>query len=63
MLALGACGGGSADSPVTEQFYPEAEAEWELVWQDEFDGDVLDANNRFGERRKAEGFEDVKLVQ
>ena len=45
MLALGACGGGSADSPVTEQFYPEAEAEWELVWQDEFDGDVLDANN------------------
>lgn len=25
--------------------------------------DVLDANNRFGERRKAEGFEDVKLVQ
>lgn len=25
--------------------------------------DVLDANNRFGARRKAEGFEDVKLVQ
>ena len=42
---LTACGGGSADSPVIEPFYPEASAEWQLIWSDEFDGDGLDAGN------------------
>ena len=32
------------DSAETEPFYPAAEAEWELVWSDEFDGDSLDAS-------------------
>jgi len=43
---LSACGGGggdSAKSPVTDAFYPEPDAEWELVWSDEFDGDSLDS--------------------
>ena len=42
-LLLASCGGGgSAESPVVEDaFYPEPEDEWELVWQDEFDGDGL----------------------
>ena len=44
-IGLAGCGGGSADSPVIEPFYPEAEAEWQLVWADEFDGDGLDGNN------------------
>ena len=44
-LMLAACGGGSADSPVIEPFYPEASAEWQLIWSDEFDGDGLDAGN------------------
>ena len=44
---LVACGGGgSADSPVVEDaFYPSEDEEWELVWQDEFDGDALDSGN------------------
>ena len=44
-LILSACGGGSADSPVIEPFYPEASAEWQLVWSDEFDGSALDSGN------------------
>ena len=46
-LLLASCGGGgSAESPVVEDaFYPEPEDEWELVWQDEFDGDTLDSSN------------------
>lgn len=45
VMVLAACGGGSADSPVTEPFYPEASAEWQLIWSDEFDGDSLDGGN------------------
>ena len=45
-LMIASCGGGSAESPVVEDpFYPVAEEEWELVWQDEFEGDSLDAAN------------------
>lgn len=45
-LTLAACGGGSAESPVVDDaFYPVAEEEWELVWQDEFEGDALDTAN------------------
>ena len=46
-LLLASCGGGgSAESPAVEDaFYPEPEDEWELVWQDEFDGDALDSSN------------------
>ena len=42
---LAACGGGGAESPVVDPFYPEASAEWTLVWSDEFDGDALDLGN------------------
>ena len=45
VFAVSACGGGSAESPVIEPFYPEASAEWQLVWSDEFDGSALDAGN------------------
>ena len=46
-LLLASCGGGgSADSPVVDDaFYPEPENEWELVWEDEFDGDALNSEN------------------
>lgn len=45
-LAIASCGGGSAESPaVDDAFYPEATEEWELVWQDEFEGDSLDTAN------------------
>ena len=46
-LLLASCGGGgSADSPVVDDaFYPEPESEWELVWEDEFDGDALNSEN------------------
>ncbi len=43
--ALIACGGGGAESPVVDPFYPEASAEWTLIWSDEFDGDALDTGN------------------
>ena len=42
---LAACGGGGAESPVVDPFYPEASTEWTLVWSDEFDGDALDLGN------------------
>ena len=42
---LAACGGGGAESPVVDPFYPEVSAEWTLVWSDEFDGDALDLGN------------------
>ena len=46
-LLMASCGGGgSADSPVVDDaFYPEPENEWELVWEDEFDGDALNSEN------------------
>ena len=45
---LVSCGGGSAGSPAVDAddaFYPSEDQEWELVWQDEFDGDTLSAAN------------------
>lgn len=45
---LVSCGGGSAGSPAVDAddaFYPSEDEEWELVWQDEFDGDTLNAAN------------------
>lgn len=45
LLLVSACGGGAGDtkdSAVTEAFFPTAEAEWEMVWSDEFSGDTLD---------------------
>ena len=42
---INACGGGGASSPETEPFYVEPEAEWGLVWSDEFDGSSVNTAN------------------
>ncbi len=65
---LAGCGGGtgSANSPETEPFYPAAEDEWEMVWNDEFDGDSLDLSNwdiQLGDGSDAPGSTDVGLVR
>ena len=42
---INACGGGGASSPETEPFFVEEEAEWALVWSDEFDGSTVNTAN------------------